>query len=67
MMNDISRVCDKEIVRLNKNVRAIISKDKVTDEDLSDLNRYYDDLDFYNYHKNYKQFQRILTEEYENE
>lgn len=67
MLNDVNSVCNKEISRLSKNVRLILNKDTVTDDDLANLNRYYNDLDYYNYHKNYKKLQRALTEDYANE
>lgn len=67
MVNETSKICDREIKRLNKNVRIIINKNNLTDNDFADLNRCYNDLDYYNYHKNYKAFQRMITEELDNE
>lgn len=67
MSIDINDVCDKEILRLGKNVKIILNKGNITDDDLIDLNRYYNDLDYYNYHKNYRRLKRALTEDYLNE
>lgn len=67
MLSDIHYICDKEISRLSKNVRIILNKPNISDNDLDDLNRYYDDLDFYNYHKNYNYYKRLITEGYDDE
>lgn len=67
MSSDINTVCNKEISRLSRNVRLILNKDTITNDELEDLNRYYNDLDYYNYYKNYRKLKMALTEDYLNE
>ena len=65
MYDNIQSICNKEIKRLGKNVRLILNKNNISNEDLADLNDLYNSLDFYEYHKNYQRFKNILAEELE--
>ena len=51
-------LCNREIVRLNKNVRLILNKKNITNTDLENLNDLYNELDFYNYYTS-NQIQRL--------
>ena len=64
MINNYQNVCNREIYRINNNVRLILSKGEITDEDLVNLNDYYNELDYYNYYKNYRRFNQMLMEDY---
>jgi len=67
MINNYQNVCNREIYRINNNVRLILSKGEITDEDLVNLNDYYNELDYYNYYKNYRRFNQMLMEDYDYE
>ena len=67
MINNYQSVCNREIYRINNNVRLILSKGEITDEDLVNLNDYYNELDYYNYYKNYRRFNQMLMEDYDYE
>lgn len=65
MINNYRDVCNREIYRINNNVRLILSKGEITNEDLGNLNDYYNELDYYNYYKNYRRFNQMLMEDYD--
>lgn len=67
MINNYQSVCNREIYRINNNVRLILSKGEITNEDLVNLNDYYNELDYYNYYKNYRRFNQMLMEDYDYE
>ena len=67
MVNNYQSVCNREIYRINNNVRLILSKGEITNEDLGNLNDYYNELDYYNYYKNYRRFNQMLMEDYDYE
>jgi len=67
MINNYRDVCNREIYRINNNVRLILSKGEITNEDLGNLNDYYNELDYYNYYKNYRRFNQMLMEDYDYE
>ncbi len=67
MINNYQSVCNREIYRINNNVRLILSKGEITNEDLGNLNDYYNELDYYNYYKNYRRFNQMLMEDYDYE
>lgn len=67
MINNYQNVCNREIYRINNNVRLILSKGEITNEDLVNLNDYYNELDYYNYYKNYRRFNQMLMEDYDYE
>lgn len=64
-MTDIQRECTKEIKRLSKNVRIILNKPNISNNDLNELNDLYNDLDYYNEHKNAAQLKKALLEDYD--
>ena len=65
-MTDIEKLCGREIARLN-NERSKLEYESanrlLTSSEMQSLNNIYNDLDFYNYHKNYRSYQRMLTED----
>lgn len=67
MVNNYQNVCNREIYRISNNVRLILSKGEITNEDLGNLNDYYNELDYYNYYKNYRRFNQMLMEDYDYE
>lgn len=67
MINNYQSICNREIYRINNNVRLILSKGEITNEDLGNLNDYYNELDYYNYYKNYRRFNQMLMEDYDYE
>lgn len=67
MVNNYQNVCNREIYRINNNVRLILSKGEITNEDLGNLNDYYNELDYYNYYKNYRRFNQMLMDDYDYE
>lgn len=67
MVNDYVKVCEKEVVRLGNNVRLILNKKSLSDNDIDTLNDIYNELDYYNYYKNYREFKSRLLEDYRNE
>ena len=67
MVNNYQSVCNREIYRINNNVRLILSKGEITNEDLGNLNDYYNELDYYNYYKYYRRFNQMLMEDYDYE
>lgn len=67
MVNDYVKVCEKEVVRLGNNARLILNKKSLSDNDIDTLNDIYNELDYYNYYKNYREFKSRLLEDYRNE
>ena len=65
-MTDIEKLCGRGIARLN-NERSKLEYESanrlLTSSEMQSLNNIYNDLDFYNYHKNYRSYQRMLTED----
>ena len=55
---------NKQIERLSKNVNLILKKKDVTNEDIDNLNDYYNELDFYIYHRDYNKLKQSLLEDY---
>lgn len=66
MINNYVSVCEKEVIRLSNNARLILNKDKITNSDIDDLNDIYNELDYFNYYKNYN-IKKKLLEDYDYE
>jgi hypothetical protein len=60
-------ICEKEVVRLSNNVRLILNKKSLSDSDIANLNDLYNELDYYNYYKNFRKLKSKLQEDYDNE
>ena len=65
-MSDLEKICSGEIIRLNREKSKLENESHnryLTSTEMQSLNNIYNDLDFYNYHKNYRSLQRKLTED----
>lgn len=67
MTSNYVSICEKEVVRLSNNVRLILNKKSLSDSDIANLNDLYNELDYYNYYKNFRKLKSKLQEDYDNE
>lgn len=67
MTSNYISICEKEVVRLSNNVRLILNKKSLSDSDIANLNDLYNELDYYNYYKNFRKLKSKLQEDYDNE
>lgn len=67
MTSNYISICEKEVVRLSNNVRLILNKKSLSDSDIANLNDLYNELDYYNYYKNFRRLKSKLQEDYDNE
>lgn len=67
MTSNYISICEKEVVRLSNNVRLILNKKSLSESDIANLNDLYNELDYYNYYKNFRKLKSKLQEDYDNE